>query len=433
MTEAASLVHRSRAEQAARRRLHVVETPRHPAYVVWELTLACDHACRHCGSRAARARPNELGTAQALKVVAELAELGTRELVLIGGEAYLHAGFLDVVRRSAELGITPVMTTGGAGITAELARAMKAAGMARVSVSVDGLASQHDRIRAKRGSFAAATSALGHLADAGIDTAANTNVNRINQGDLERLYEYLRNQGIKSWQVQLTVPLGRAADHAGMLLEPFMLLDLLPRLDALKRRGAREGVLLMPGNNLGYFGPEEFRLRSQALDGHDHFRGCQAGRFVMGIESDGAIKGCPSLQTSSYVAGRWSAERSLKDLWNDAPILRFTERSRVDELWGRCKTCEFAAVCQGGCSFTAHAFFGRRGNNPYCHYRALRLKKEGLRERLVMTRPAQGMPFDHGHFEIVEEPFEAPLEEPASSELLQLRKRSQPFAPKRAG
>jgi hypothetical protein len=34
-----------------------------PVYAVWEVTLACDLACRHCGSRAGRARPDELTTA----------------------------------------------------------------------------------------------------------------------------------------------------------------------------------------------------------------------------------------------------------------------------------------------------------------------------------------------------------------------------------
>src|ERR1700712_2023802 len=34
-----------------------------PIYAVWEVTLACDLACRHCGSRAGRARPDELSTA----------------------------------------------------------------------------------------------------------------------------------------------------------------------------------------------------------------------------------------------------------------------------------------------------------------------------------------------------------------------------------
>ncbi|NVB81718.1 MAG: heme biosynthesis protein, partial [Kofleriaceae bacterium] len=42
---------------------------------VWEITLACDLACGHCGSRAGRARPDELSTAEALSLVDQLADL----------------------------------------------------------------------------------------------------------------------------------------------------------------------------------------------------------------------------------------------------------------------------------------------------------------------------------------------------------------------
>ncbi|MGZ5971002.1 MAG: hypothetical protein ACXWP4_25205, partial [Polyangiales bacterium] len=66
-----------------RRDLPIAKTPRRlpiasgvreadrirPIYAVWELTLACDLACRHCGSRAGRARPDELSTEEALDLV----------------------------------------------------------------------------------------------------------------------------------------------------------------------------------------------------------------------------------------------------------------------------------------------------------------------------------------------------------------------------
>lgn len=61
-----------------------------------------------------------------------------------------------------------------------------------------------------------------------------------------------------------------------------------------------------------------------------------------------------------------------------------------------------------GCTFTAHALFGRPGNNPYCHFRARSLKAEGKRERLVPGKAAEGRPFDHGLFDLVVEPFDAP-------------------------
>jgi radical SAM protein with 4Fe4S-binding SPASM domain len=402
----------------ALRRLEVTqETPLHPAYVVWELTLACDQPCTHCGSRAGDARAAELSTDDALKVVAELAAAGAREVVLIGGEAYLHPGFLDIVAALARAAIRPTLTTGGRGVTAALAARMKAAGLHTASVSVDGLATAHDLMRANRGSFAAATAALGHLRSAGVLTAANTNVNRLNAADLEGLYDHLAGLGITAWQVQITAPLGRAADRPDLLLQPFDLLDVVPRVAALKLKARAAGILLMPGNNLGYFGPEEATLRSLAADGEDHWQGCQAGRFVLGIESSGAVKGCPSLQTAHYVGGNLR-DATLADIWNAAPELAFTRRRTVDDLWGFCRTCTFAATCLGGCSFTAHAVFGRPGNNPYCHYRARTLARAGRRERLVPKTAAPGTPFDNGTFDVIEEPLDAPDPRSASPQAL---------------
>lgn len=404
------------------RRLDVVHERFRPVYVVWELTLRCDQPCTHCGSRAGEARARELSTAQALDVVRQLAALGTREVVLIGGEAYLHPGVHEVLSALRDASVIPTMTTGGRGIDRARARSLADAGLSHASVSLDGVGPTHDRLRASPGSFAAATAALGHLAEAGVRCAANTNVNRYNQGDLEPLYELLRAGGqgsggarVESWQVQLTVPLGRAADRPNMLLQPWELLHVVPRVAALKRRAQADGILLMPGNNLGYFGPEEGLLRSLEPGGDDHWRGCQAGRFVMGIESDGAVKGCPSLQTSHYVGGHVGGgvgekpgEHDLAAIWDGSPELAFTRARGVDALWGWCRTCPFAETCLGGCSFTAHAVFGRPGNNPYCHYRARALAREGKRERLVRTTKAPGAPFDHALFEVVIEAIDAP-------------------------
>ena len=73
------------------------------------------------------------------------------------------------------------------------------------------------------------------------------------------------------------------------------------------------------GNNLGYYGPHEQVLRGRPGRPDRYFAGCQAGQYVMGIESDGTVKGCPSLPTAPYAGGNvrtlglheiWAAERS---------------------------------------------------------------------------------------------------------------------------
>jgi radical SAM protein with 4Fe4S-binding SPASM domain len=398
----------------------------HPAYVVWELTLRCDQPCTHCGSRAGDARPDELTLEEARRVVGELAEMRAREVILIGGEAYLHPAFLDVIAALREAGIRPGMTTGGRGIKASLAADMARAGLAAASVSLDGMEATHDRMRAARGSFASATSALGMLRAEGIAIAANTNVNRFNEADLEALYAHLRGTGIKSWQVQLTTPLGRAADRPDMILQPYDLLRVVPRIAALKERAYSDGILLMPGNNLGYFGPEEALLRSLERGGRDHFQGCQAGRYVLGIESNGAVKGCPSLQSSHYVGGSARGE-GIAAAWEGSAAIGFARERTREDLWGFCRTCAFADACLGGCTFTAHSFFGRPGNNPYCHYRARELARRGTRERLVLRTAAPGVPFDSALFDLVEEPFDAPEPAlPARNDLVKIRRNPRP-------
>jgi radical SAM protein with 4Fe4S-binding SPASM domain len=369
-----------------------------PIYVVWELTLACDLACRHCGSRAGKPRAAELTLDEARRVVDALAEMGTQEVAFIGGEAYLAPDWLAVVRAVRDAGIRATMTTGARGLTAELARAAADAGMSAVSVSIDGLEATHDRLRAVRGSWRAATAALGHIAAAGMDPYANTQWNRLNLPEVEPLADHLAASGVRAWQVQITGPMGRAADHAEWLLQPWEMLDLLPRLAAAAERH-RPGLAVQASNNLGYFGPFESVLRP------DHWRGCAAGRHVLGIESNGDVKGCPSLPSAPYVGGN-VREAPLAEIWERAQIGFARDRS-PDELWGFCKSCYYAEDCKGGCSWTAHTLLGRRGNMPYCHHRAETLARAGRRERLVRVEAAPGEPFDFGRFELVEEPLPA--------------------------
>lgn len=374
---------------------HADEAPQ-PRYVVWELTLRCDLACRHCGSRAGKARTAELALDEALVVLDDLAALGTREIAFIGGEAYLHPSWLPLVRAATARGIRCTMTTGARALDADLARAAAAAGLDAASVSVDGLEAMHDRLRAVPGSFRAALAAIGHLRAAGVGAYANTQWNRLNLPELEALAEVLLDAGITAWQVQLTGPMGRAADRADWLLQPYEMLDLIPRLAAVARRAKEQGCTVFAANNLGYYGPFEADLRPVP------WAGCGAGRYVLGIEADGGVKGCPSLPSAPYVGGN-VRDTPLRELWAHSATIGFTRGRDSAELWGFCAGCYYKDVCKGGCSWTSHTTLGRRGNMPWCHHRAETLAARGRRERLVQVAPAPGEPFDFGRFELVEE------------------------------
>jgi radical SAM protein with 4Fe4S-binding SPASM domain len=374
-----------------------------PIYVVWELTQACDHACGHCGSRSGRALDDELSTAEALALVDQMAALGVKEVTLIGGEAYLHAGFVDVARRIAQRDMHCSVTTGGRAVDDELAQKMAAAGVITVSVSMEGDEAAHDRIRRQKGSWSRALRAVQALKRAGLRPALNTQVNRWSLPSMGSLVELMIAEGVERWMPIITVPMGRSAENLEMLWQPYELVEVIEQLAGHAQRAREAGILVAPGNTVGYFGPFEHVLRAE-------FKGqyggsCGAGRTTMGVEADGTIKGCPGLPTDAY-SGGVIREHALETIWERGTALRYTRERTVDDLWGFCRTCYYADVCMAGCTWASHVIMGRPGNNPYCYHRAATLRAQGKRERMVLAEAPRGVPFDHGAFELVLEDVE---------------------------
>ena len=215
-------------------------------------------------------------------------------------------------------------------------------------------------------------------------TSVNTQVGTEIVPQLAGLLDVILDAGVRYWHVALTVPMGNAVDHDEILLQPYQLADVMPLLAELHLKGREHDLLLLPSNNLGYFGPYHSLWRGPD---RGNYPGCPAGQNVIGLEADGTVKGCPSLATERYGAGS-VRDTPIAKLWADHPALRFNRDRDTDHLWGFCRDCYYADVCRGGCTWMTDSLFGRRGNNPYCHHRVLKLAERGLRERVVKVEGA---------------------------------------------
>lgn len=380
------------------------------AYAVWELTLRCNLACRHCGSRAGDARSAELSTAEALDVVSQLADVGVTEVTLIGGEAFVRRDWLVIASAIVDRGMRCTMTTGGFGISSRLAERIARAGITLVSVSIDGLEPVHDYLRGRPGSWRKALEAVHALSDAGLVVVCNTQLNRLSAPELPALYLKLRASAIRGWQVQITAPMGRAADDPTILFQPPEIIDLHQVLARIARRAEDDGMEFLPANNVGYFSPYERLFRS-----HGHpwgfWQGPSEGLSVIGIESDGWVKADVTLPSSPFRAGNLR-QQSLRDIVENSDRMGFNLDVDGPEgtahLWGFCRQCEFAKLCRGGDTWTPFVFFGRRGNHPYCYHRAAVLRDRGRREQLDLVSAAPGEPFDYGRFSLTEQSMSDP-------------------------
>ncbi len=348
---------------------------RKPFQVVWEITLACNMSCRHCGSRAGRARADELSTAEALKLCQDLADLGTQRLTLAGGEPTLRQDWDLLAKTLVSLGIRTNILSNGRTWSRELAQRARAAGLRSVGFSMDGCEVTHDYIRRVGGQWQGVIDAIRLSREEGLDVSVVTQLNTANVAELEAMHALLGGLGVRAWQLQLGNPSGNMADHPELVLPPESVLDIVPRIAALREKGAAPRIFV--GDNIGYFGPYEQLLRDQGGP-IPFWIGCRAGMTVLGIESDGNVKGCLSLPSAQNGVDRFVdgniREKPLREIWEHKQSFAYNRSFDRDTLVEACRTCDFADVCRGGCSWSSFSHTGECRGTPHCYHLQASLK-----------------------------------------------------------
>ncbi len=346
----------------------------YPRSAVWELTLRCNLNCRHCGSRAGKPRADEMSLDEALRLCRELADLKCRFLTLGGGEPLLRRDWPIIAQALIERGVRVGMVTNGLAWNDDVARTAKVVGLESVAFSLDGFEQDHDYLRRHKGLYQKVLSAIASALRAGIHTSVVTTITRANMASLEAFREMLAQHGVERWQVQLGTPTGNMRDHWDLVIQPEDVLTLVPMIAKMCRDNRRPKVY--PGHDVGYFGEYEEDLRDPNSP-IPFWTGCPAGCSVIGIESNGNIKGCLSLPSSqehvdAFVEGNIRGS-SLRDVWSRPDAFAYNRQFTPDRLSGFCRTCDYAEVCRGGCTWINFAHTGAGRDNPYCYWRQRKL------------------------------------------------------------
>ncbi|NWF86013.1 MAG: radical SAM protein, partial [Bryobacteraceae bacterium] len=109
-----------------------------PFLVIWEVTQACDLACRHCRASARPGRdPNELTTTEALKLLEEVKGFGDPLLVFTGGDPLKRPDLHTLLAHGVRLGLAMAVTPSGTPLlTANAVRRLADCGVRRLALSL---------------------------------------------------------------------------------------------------------------------------------------------------------------------------------------------------------------------------------------------------------------------------------------------------------
>jgi radical SAM protein with 4Fe4S-binding SPASM domain len=328
-----------------------------------ELTLRCPCRCQTCGSHAGPPRTRELDHDEWLGVIDAIADLGCRRVTLLGGEPLLYARWSDLVKAARSRDMLVDIISSGQGLDERIACTMRDSGLNALTISVDGLAETHDAQRGVPSCFEQALRAIRLVDQVGLKVGATSQVNQDNLLELEALAPILEDAGVLGWQLQLTLPLGRArAEENRHLVAPPSLMPELLRI--LRRLARRPGLRPHLTDNLGYCTSDDLELRTIQGGFPRPWLGCRAGLDALGITSDGRVKGCLALPDACSEGN--VREEPLSAIWNDPNRFAYNRRYTPEQLSGPCVSCDQAERCRGGCSATAYAMHGRPGISSHC-------------------------------------------------------------------
>ena len=353
--------------------INTIDFDERPFLAIWEVTQACDLACVHCRASAQPDRhPMELSTEEGKQLIDQIAVLRVPVFVLTGGDPIKRPDLFELIGHARHVGVRVSLTPSATPLlTKEIVVRLKAAGLARLAVSMDGACAQtHDAFRGMTGSFARTLDAVRWANEVGLPVQINTTFSRRNIGEIDEIVALMEQLKITLWSVFFLVPTGRGkladllnADQFEQVFEKLYVFFRTASFDikTTEAQHYRRFVLQKRASerSAGITSTEQEKM----LDTIGRApRGLNDGKGFVFISHTGEVYPSGFMPVS---AGSIRAQ-SLESIYRESPL--FLGLRNPDQLEGKCGQCEFKQIC-GGSRARAHALTGNPyGEEPCCAY-----------------------------------------------------------------
>ncbi len=341
-----------------------------PFVAFYEVTRACDLACKHCRACAQPlAHPNQLTNEQSKQLLDQFASFPHKPvLVFTGGDPLKRPDVFDLVKHAVDAGLATAMTPSATPlVTTEALQKLKAAGLSRFALSIDSSdPDTHDAFRGVPGSFNRTIEILKDAQAVGMPLQVNTTITSRNVDQIDAMADMMATLGITLWSVFFLIPVGRGRSEERIHPEQYetVFSKLWNHANhqpyTIKTTEAphyRRFVMNMEGDPLRkpVSGPDSGRIQRAPLGVND-------GKGVMFVSHTGTVYPSGFLPIA---CGKFP-EQSIVDVYQNAPTFR--QLRDPLQLQGKCGDCEFNPVC-GGSRARAYAVTGNvLAQEPDCGY-----------------------------------------------------------------
>lgn len=332
-----------------------------PYATALEITFACNMRCLHCGSTAdGKNRTDALTHKEWLKVIDDLSALGAHYVTLSGGEPFMYPEWRELIKHVNDGKKKISIITNASLIKEDDVVFMKENGVHNVAISLDGTQKTHDYIRQSPGSFEKVMRAIDLCQKHDLFVNTVTSINQLNFNEREEIIKTVLGKGLKSCQIQIVNSFGRAGKQEDFIISTRQYAELIDDIYAWQNKYEKQ-MKIFPADSIGYCHGNAEKILTD-----EEWLGCSAGCYILGIEANGNVKGCLSLQDDFFVAGN-VRDKGLIDIWNDDNAFAYTRKYDPSKMTGKCGLCSKKEDCRAGCLGMAYSLGKTIHENPYCY------------------------------------------------------------------
>ncbi len=344
--------------------------------IAFNCTSRCNLYCLHCySSSQANQKSEELTTAQAKQLLAQLVEVNCPVVLFSGGEPLLRGDLFELLAEAKRLGLRTVISSNGTLIDAVTAKQLTEVGVSYVGISIDGTEEFHDKFRQVAGCFKAALEGIKNCKKAGIKTGLRFTITKANAEQIPAVFDIAASSDIRRICFYHLIRAGRAEkldSFAPIAEQNRRVLDvIIERTKDFVARDLIDEVLTVDNHADG-----PYLLTKLIKVNNPRYESARKLLLANGGNKVGEKIGCVGWDGNVYPDQFWRnyslgsiKDKTFKQIWENSadPVLNKL-RNKLQFADPRCLWCKWFDLCKGNYRFlTSKADDKYWLNEPACY------------------------------------------------------------------
>lgn len=329
----------------------------YPFRVFYDITYACNLACKHCFTNSGKQNPYELNLTDKINLVKQCKELNVGRISLAGGEPFYSKDLFPFLEACKNNNIEVSISTNATLLTENMVQELNEYGIRTLTISLDGGEERTSDVIRGKGAFVKSLQGLENLKRFyKYSYSIKTTLMKTNCNDIEKIINIAIDKGCSSVKFNCVREDGRAKNNSSLvMLDQEMYINVIKEIERLRLKYDQNIKIRAP---LNVFCDDEYEYIPELGFG------CFAGKESMCVDPMGNVRPCSHFP-KEFICGNITKD-NLSDIWHNSDVLKIFRTLKGNS---KCNDCEKYDACRSGCRFRAYSQGDINGIDPYCYLR----------------------------------------------------------------